>query len=210
MPVQYVDYTLWQRAQFGDLDDSHSPIAAQLAYWEDALAGHARAPGAAHRSALSAGGRSARRQGGGGLAGRVAAAGARGGRASTTRPVSWWFRPRWRCCCPGSAPVLMWRWGSRSPGAMIPRLMSWWVSSSTPWCCGSIWPVIPALPSCWPRCARRSLAAFEHQDVPFEVLVERLNPDPIADSSPAGSGDVGLAEPSRTRHQRSRRRAGVG
>ena len=39
LPVQYVDYTLWQRAQFGDLDDSHSRIAAQLAYWEDALAG---------------------------------------------------------------------------------------------------------------------------------------------------------------------------
>ena len=39
LPVQYVDYTLWQRAQFGDLDDGHSPIAAQLAYWQDALAG---------------------------------------------------------------------------------------------------------------------------------------------------------------------------
>jgi hypothetical protein len=39
LPVQYVDYTLWQRAQFGDLDDSDSPIAAELAYWRDALAG---------------------------------------------------------------------------------------------------------------------------------------------------------------------------
>ncbi|WP_264003620.1 non-ribosomal peptide synthetase, partial [Mycolicibacterium sphagni] len=39
LPVQYVDYTLWQRAQFGDLDDANSLIAAQLAYWEDALAG---------------------------------------------------------------------------------------------------------------------------------------------------------------------------
>ncbi|MBO0881608.1 MAG: amino acid adenylation domain-containing protein, partial [Mycobacterium sp.] len=39
LAVQYVDYTLWQRAQLGDLDDGGSPIAAQLAYWEDALAG---------------------------------------------------------------------------------------------------------------------------------------------------------------------------
>ncbi|BCZ25599.1 hypothetical protein MTY59_54540 [Mycobacterium senriense] len=39
LPVQYVDYTLWQRAQFGDLEDSGSRIAAQLAYWEQALAG---------------------------------------------------------------------------------------------------------------------------------------------------------------------------
>ncbi|WP_120313417.1 non-ribosomal peptide synthase/polyketide synthase, partial [Mycobacterium mantenii] len=39
LPVQYVDYTLWQRAQFGDLTDGDSRIAAQLAYWQDALAG---------------------------------------------------------------------------------------------------------------------------------------------------------------------------
>ena len=39
LAVQYVDYTLWQRAQFGDLQDPHSRIAAQLAYWEQALAG---------------------------------------------------------------------------------------------------------------------------------------------------------------------------
>ena len=39
LAVQYVDYTLWQRAQFGDLQDPDSPIAGQLAYWEQALAG---------------------------------------------------------------------------------------------------------------------------------------------------------------------------
>src|ERR1700735_454503 len=39
LAVQYVDYTLWQRAQLGDIGDSESRIAAQLAYWEEALAG---------------------------------------------------------------------------------------------------------------------------------------------------------------------------
>ena len=39
MPLQYVDYTLWQRSQLGELDDVASPIAAQLDFWQDALAG---------------------------------------------------------------------------------------------------------------------------------------------------------------------------
>ena len=39
LPVQYVDYTLWQRDNLGDLADEASAIAAQLAFWEDALAG---------------------------------------------------------------------------------------------------------------------------------------------------------------------------
>ncbi|WP_156670239.1 condensation domain-containing protein, partial [Mycobacterium sp. E3305] len=39
LAVQYVDYTLWQRAQFGDLEDPDSAITAQLTYWLDALAG---------------------------------------------------------------------------------------------------------------------------------------------------------------------------
>ncbi|CPZ27241.1 Probable non-ribosomal peptide synthetase PstA [Mycobacteroides abscessus] len=39
LPVQYADYALWQRAQFGELQDSASPIARQLDYWHGALAG---------------------------------------------------------------------------------------------------------------------------------------------------------------------------
>ncbi|BBY22710.1 hypothetical protein MSTO_29150 [Mycobacterium stomatepiae] len=39
LAVQYVDYTLWQHAQFGDVADSGSRIAGQLAYWRQALAG---------------------------------------------------------------------------------------------------------------------------------------------------------------------------
>ena len=89
LPVQYVDYTLWQRAQLGDLDDSDSPIAAQLALLGAGAGRDARAAGCCRpigpirRWPITAApvwrwtGR------------RGCSSGLLGWPASTTRPVSW-------------------------------------------------------------------------------------------------------------------------
>ncbi|MCA1676335.1 MAG: condensation domain-containing protein, partial [Actinobacteria bacterium] len=39
LPVQYADFTLWHRQMLGEEQDERSPLARQLAFWKDALAG---------------------------------------------------------------------------------------------------------------------------------------------------------------------------
>lgn len=39
LPVQYIDYAAWQRDYLGDPRDPHSRVGTQLRYWEQALAG---------------------------------------------------------------------------------------------------------------------------------------------------------------------------
>ncbi len=175
LAVQYVDYTLWQRAQFGDLADSGSRIAGQLAYWQDALAGlperlqlptdRPYPPVADHRGATVTVDwpaelqqqitRVAREHGSTSFMVVQAALAVLLAKLSASSDVAVGF------------PIA----GRRDPA--LDRLVGFFVNTL----------VLrldlagdPSVAEVFDQVRARSLSAYEHQDVPFEVIVERLNP----------------------------------
>ena len=175
LPVQYVDYTLWQRAQLGDLSDSHSRIAAQLAYWHDALAGmpeHLQLPTdrpyppvADYRGATVAVdwpaelqqqiARVAREHNATSFMVIQAALAVLLSKLSASSEVAVGF------------PIA----GRRDPA--LDELVGFFVNTLVLRVDLAGDPTVAELLA---QVRSRSLAAYEHQDVPFEVLVERLNP----------------------------------
>ena len=175
LPVQYVDYTLWQRAQFGDLADSDSPIAAQLAYWQQALAGMPERlvlptdrpypPVADYRGASVAVdwpaglqqrvARVAREHNATSFMVMQAALAVLLAKLSASPEVAVGF------------PIA----GRRDPA--LDELVGFFVNTLVLWVDVAGDPTVAELLA---QVQQRSLAAYEHQDVPFEVLVERLSP----------------------------------
>ncbi|MGO4447196.1 amino acid adenylation domain-containing protein, partial [Mycobacterium sp. 2YAF39] len=176
LPVQYADYTLWQRAQLGRLDDEESLIATQLTYWQAALAGMPERlvlptdrpypPAADHRGATVAIDwpaelhqrmvRVAREQGATNFMLVQTALAVLLGKLSASSDVAVGF------------PIA----GRRDPA--LDDLVGLFVNTL----------VLrvdlagdPSIVELLAQVRRRSVAAYDHQDVPFEVLVDRLNPN---------------------------------
>ena len=175
LAVQYVDYTLWQRAQLGDLDDPDSLITEQLRYWEDALAGMPERlqlptdrpypPVADYRGASVAVdwpaelqqqvARLAREHNATSFMVMQAALAVLLSKISASSDVAVGF------------PIA----GRRDP--VLDELVGLFVNTLVLRVDLAGDPTVAELLA---QVRGRSLAAYEHQDVPFEVLVERLNP----------------------------------
>ena len=175
LAVQYVDYTLWQREQLGDLDDADSRIAAELAYWEDALAGlperlvlptdRPYPPVADYRGAGVAVNWPA------GLQQRVREV-AREHNATSFMVIQAALAVLLSELSASPDVAVGFPIAGRSDPA-LDELVGFFVNTLVLRMDLAGDPTVAELLA---QVRARSLAAFEHQDVPFEVLVERLNP----------------------------------
>nr|WP_224770130.1 non-ribosomal peptide synthetase [Mycobacterium simulans] len=175
LPVQYVDYTLWQRANLGDLSDPDSAIAAQVGYWERALAGlpqrlelptdRAYPQRADHRGASVAVRWPAVLQ-------RQVARVAREHHATSFMVIQAGLAVLLSALSASSDVAVGVPVAGRADPA-LDELVGFFVNTL-------VLRVQVAgdrtFAELLTQVRARSLEAFEHQDVPFEVLVERLNP----------------------------------
>ncbi|WP_116377755.1 non-ribosomal peptide synthetase, partial [Mycobacterium sp. MFM001] len=175
LPVQYADYTLWQRALLGDLADSDSPIAAQLAYWEQALAGmpeRLQLPtDRPYPAVADYDGATVTVDWPAELQQRVARM-AREHNATSFMVIQ-------------AALALLLAKLSASPDVAVGFAIAGRGDPALDELVGFFVNTLvlrvelagdPTVAELLDQVRQRSLAAYEHQDVPFEVLVERLNP----------------------------------
>ncbi|MHC0433602.1 condensation domain-containing protein, partial [Streptomyces sp. O3] len=175
LPVQYADYTLWQRDLLGDPDDPESLAAEQLAYWRDQLADmptvsalpadRPRPAEPSHRGALV----SARLDAG---AHRSLAALARERRASMFMVLRAALATALSAAGAGQDIPLGAAVAAR-PEEDLADLVGFFVNTLV---LRTDTSGNPAPGELVERVRDGDLAAYEHQELPFDLLVEQLNP----------------------------------
>ena len=175
LAVQYVDYALWQRAVLGDLADSDSPIAAQLDYWEQALTGVperlALPTDRPYPAVADQRGATVAVEWPASLQQQVARV-ARGHNATSFMVVQAGLAVLLAKISASTDVAVGFPIAGRGDPA-LDELIGFFVNTLVLRVELSGDPTAAELLS---QVRQRSLAAYEHQHVPFEVLVERLNP----------------------------------
>ncbi|MCI3220744.1 non-ribosomal peptide synthetase [Streptomyces sp. NP-1717] len=176
LPVQYADYALWQREFLGDPDDSGSVGAAQLAYWEEALRGlpeELTLPFDRPRPSVSTQtGAQVFAETGPGVHTRTAEL-ARTHQASVFMVVQAAFAALLSRMGAGDDIPLGTPVAGRTDDA-LEELVGFFVNTLVMRVDTSGDPSFGELVG---RVRETALAAYAHQDLPFERLAERLNPD---------------------------------
>jgi amino acid adenylation domain-containing protein/non-ribosomal peptide synthase protein (TIGR01720 family) len=181
LPVQYADYTLWQRELLGDESDPDSLAGRQLAWWRTALAGmpeRLELPGATGRDTGNSGaaltidlGATASQ----GLRRLAQESGASMFMLAHAAVAALLYRLGAGTDIPLGAPI-----AGRTDEA-LDDLVGFFVNTLV---LRTDLSGDPGFADLVTRVREADLAAFSHQDVPFEAVVKALNPDRSLASNP--------------------------
>ncbi|MDA5280926.1 condensation domain-containing protein [Streptomyces sp. Isolate_45] len=176
LPVQYADYALWQHEALGDPEDPDGAAGEQLAYWRDALKGAPPVltlPADRSRPAEPSGR-------GGTVTGRLDApahgallALARARRATATMVVRAALAAALSAAGAGEDVVIGTPVAGR-PEEDLRELVGFFVNSLP---LRTDLSGDPSAAELVDRVRDADLAAYEHQELPFDLLVEKLSPE---------------------------------
>ncbi|MEU2080014.1 amino acid adenylation domain-containing protein, partial [Streptomyces sp. NPDC013489] len=176
LPVQYTDYTLWQQELLGSEDDPESRVSAQFAYWRDELAGvpqPLQLPTDRPRRALA------------GSRGDLVAFSVDADLSAQVEKLAAGRRASMAMVLQAALAVLLRQLGggdditlgSPIAGRTDEALVDLVGCFANTWVLRADLSGDPTFDEVLDRVRDKALTAYDHQDVPFERLVELLNPE---------------------------------